>query len=66
MNKYRLISNMKNKGHTYASLAEVVGISQNGFTRKINGYNDFTLPEIRIIADELGMDKDEMYEVFFS
>lgn len=65
MNKNELQAEMKRKGMTYGNMADLLGISLNGFWRKINGMNDFTLTEIRTMVKELELDEEKLKVIFF-
>ena len=64
MNKNELQAEMKRKGFTYKTMSEAIGISANGFWRKINGENDFTLSEIQSIAALLDLNNEQVRVIF--
>ena len=66
MNKTELQAEMKRKGFTYETMSKALGISENGFWRKVNGINDFTLPEIQIIIEKLNLNDEKIKIIFFS
>lgn len=66
MNKRELKAEMMRKGFSYKRMAESLKISENAFWRKINGANDFTLPEIQIIIKSLDLTDAKMKEIFFN
>ncbi len=66
MNKNELLAEMKRKGFTYERMSRVLGISENTFWRKANGLNDFTLPEIQTMINELELDDAKMKAIFFN
>lgn len=66
MNKNELTAEMKRNGFTYEKMSKVLGISENTFWRKINGLNDFTLPEIQIVVHELKLNDAKMKLIFFN
>lgn len=65
MNKNELLAEMKRCGLTYEEMSKALGISKNAFWRKINGFNDFTLPEIQAITEVLKLDESKLKAVFF-
>mgnify|MGYP001407045284 FL=1 len=66
MNKVELQAEMKRKGFTYESMSKALGISENAFWRKMNGVNDFTLPEIQTITEKLELDDTKIKVIFFN
>lgn len=66
MNKLELQAEIVRNGYTYNSLAGALGISENALWRKINGHNEFTLWEIRILIEKLKLDDQKIKQVFFS
>ena len=66
MNKNELLAEMKRKGFTYERMSRVLGISENAFWRKANDLNDFTLPEIQTMINELELDDAKMKAIFFN
>lgn len=46
---------MKKRGYTRESLAAAIGISRSALYRKLAGKSEFTLAEIRAIADVLDL-----------
>lgn len=66
MNKNELIAEMKRSGFTYEKMSRALGISENAFWRKVNGLNDFTLPEIQVMVRELELDDNKMKVIFFN
>ena len=66
MNKNELLAEMKRKGFTYGRMSRVLGISENAFWRKANDLNDFTLPEIQTMINELELDDAKMKAIFFN
>lgn len=66
MNKNEFKAELVKCGQTYVSLAKAIGISENALWRKVNGWNEFTLPEIKKIACELCLDDGRMKAIFFN
>ena len=56
MDKYRLEYEMKSRGITTEKLCEDLNISRSAFYRKRNGQTEFTLSEIQMIIDYLGLE----------
>ena len=56
MNKEQLIKEMKAKGISIKEMCLRLGISRSAFYRKCNGISEFTLNEIQVIVDCLGLD----------
>ena len=56
MDKYRLEYEMKSRGITTEKLCEDLNISRSAFYRKRNGKTEFTLSEIQMIIDYLGLE----------
>jgi len=66
MNKQKLRAELYKNGHTYKTISEKLDITENAFWRKINGLNDFTLPEIQFLSRELRFSKEELIDIFFN
>lgn len=66
MNKNELQAEMKRRGFTYETISKAMGISENAFWRKVNGFNDFTLSEIQSIIRILKLNSDKMRTIFFN
>lgn len=66
LNKNELAAEMKRNGLTYKKVAKLLGISENAFWRKMNGMNDFTLPEIQIMVRKLTLDDTRIKTIFFN
>lgn len=66
MNKARLKSVMALHGDTYRSLAELLGISEQSVSSKINeNGTEFKQGEIKIIAVEYNLSPEEVVAIFF-
>lgn len=65
LNKNELLAEMKRNGFTYEAMSKALGISENTFWRKVNGLNDFTLPEIKTMVRELKLDDAKIKIIFF-
>ena len=48
-------------GIKQSEIAEVIGISIQNANLKINGKQDFTLPQIKIICEHYGISADEYF-----
>lgn len=46
---------MERQGLTQRALANVLGLSRQGLSNKMNGHTDFTYTEVSVIAQTLGM-----------
>lgn len=55
---------MKKRGYTREKLAEAAGISRSAFYRKCNGKSEFTLAEIKEIANILQLTNID--KIFFA
>lgn len=68
MNKRMLKSKMALFGDTNATLANVIGISPQRFSAKINGTDgaDFTREEMRIIKERYSLSAEEIENIFFA
>lgn len=64
MNILLLDYEMRKRGYTRERLAVAIGISSSAFYRKCNGKSEFTLAEIKAIADILEL--SNMNEIFFA
>ena len=55
------------KGYTQERLAKEMGISKNTLSKKINGYGSFTVSEVILICDILGIYTDaEKCQIFLN
>ena len=55
------------RGYTQERLAKEMGISKNTLSKKINGYSSFTVSEVILICDILGIDTDaEKCQIFLN
>lgn len=61
----KLISLAKEKGFKLMKLAEVCGLTYQGFTNKVKNLTEFTAGEILAISDLLELGKDDMMQIFF-
>jgi transcriptional regulator with XRE-family HTH domain len=64
--KYRLRAILERYGQTQNDLAEVLGISYQTISMKVNGKKDFTQSEIYTIIYMYKLTKDEVIEIFFN
>lgn len=51
-----ILQEIKRRGTTKNAVARKAGIPATTFDRKINGVNDFTLPELGAVAEALGLE----------
>lgn len=56
---------IKNKGFTQKEMAEQLGITRNGFIKKLDGTSSFWLNEVIAISQILGLTRSEEERVFF-
>lgn len=66
MDKYRLEYEIKRRGLVKVDVQQAIGLSRTAFYRKCNGITDFTLSEVRAIADFLGLSPDDILDIFFA
>lgn len=64
--KNLLRSAMVAKGFTSESVAELLGISRQSFSYKINNKRKFTSDEISVMAHELKLTPAQLVEIFFT
>lgn len=64
--KNLLRSAMVAKGFTSESLAELLGISRQSFSYKLNSKRPFTSNEISIMSHELKLTPAQLVEIFFA
>lgn len=55
-------------GHSHKDAAEVIGVTEKTFTRKVNHYDgaDFTLEEARKLIKFYHISKSDAVEIFFA
>ena len=53
-------------GMTQEQLAEMIGLTPNSISRKINGKNEFTLGEAQKITEALSLSSKEVSSIFFA
>lgn len=61
-----LKSKMVLAGKRPKDLCEAAGIGESTFYKKLKGISDFTKPEIEAIAKEIGLNRTEVMDIFFS
>lgn len=66
LDKYRLEYEIKRRGLVKVDVQQAIGLSRTAFYRKCNGITDFTLSEVRAIADFLGLSPDDILDIFFA
>lgn len=60
-----LKSKLALKNKSISSLAQDIGLNKSTFYRKVRGESDFTRKEITDIVVFLGLNQEEMCEIFF-
>lgn len=65
MNYAKLKGLMVERGLEVTKLAEILGISRQAASNKVNGKTAITLTDARKIAETLNMTKDERDTIFF-
>lgn len=66
MVNYQLLQeHIKNKGIKKRKLAELLGLSPEGFYKKLKGIHAFTVTEAGILRTALQMTNEEFDDVFF-
>jgi len=65
MNYAKLKGLMAERGLEVTKLAEILGISRQAASNKVNGKTTVTLTDARKIAETLNMTKDERDSIFF-
>lgn len=65
MNKQELSAELMRKKMTYSNIAEILGVTEMTFYRKINNMNEFKLSEIQLMAATLNLDDDSIRRIFF-
>lgn len=66
MNKELLKYSIARAGLTPQSLAEVLGLSRQSFYNRLSGKVEFTLGEIKKIAEKCQLTRDEINDIFFA
>lgn len=65
MNYAKLKGLMVERGLEVTKLAEILGISRQAASNKVNGKTAITLTDARKLAETLNMTKDERDTIFF-
>lgn len=52
-------------GHNLSDVAEMIGVNQSTFYRKLGGVSDFTRNEILLIRNALQLTSEEVDAIFF-
>ncbi len=63
--KHKLRAVLDRYGHTQNNLAELLGITYQSVSIKLNGHKDFTQTEIYKIAQFYELTADELIDIFF-
>lgn len=64
--KYKLKAVLERFGQTQNDLAELLGITYQSVSIKLNGHKDFTQTEIYRIINFYGLTADEVMDIFFN
>jgi len=64
--KYKLKQVLERFGHTQNDLAELLGITYQSLSIKMNGHKDFKQSEIFKIIHYYNLTADEVMDIFFS
>ncbi|AOO75985.1 hypothetical protein NE293_10305 [Latilactobacillus curvatus] len=70
MGPSELLNELKKRGYNVRWLSKEmnsngVNASTSTIYKKIRGVSQFTVPEIKVIQEILGLNNDEMYHIFF-
>ncbi len=65
MNIRALMAQLTYNDINTAELAEILEVSRTTVYRKLSGLSDFTCPEIGRIKQKLGLDAQELVDIFF-
>ena len=57
---------IKEKGLKLKFLAEQIGVTPAGFSKKIENELEFKPSEIKKLCDVLGLNRKQMFEIFFA
>ena len=57
---------IKESGYKMSFLAKEICVSPYGFQRKVDGLNEFTASEIKILSDRLGLSITDRDVIFFA
>lgn len=63
--KNRLKENLEQQGITLQGLSEILGITYQTLSKKMNGHVDFTKTEIQLMKDILGLTAEQIDYIFF-
>ena len=63
MNLHKLKTKIFEKQKTYKDCAEALNISIATFNNKMNGHSKFNVPEVKALADFLGMTSAELLSI---
>ena len=64
--KYKLKAVLERFGQTQNDLSELLGITYQSVSIKLNGHKDFTQTEIYKIINFYGLTADEVMDIFFN
>lgn len=64
--KYKLKAVLERFGQTQSDLAELLGITYQSVSIKLNGHKDFTQTEIFKIINFYELTADEVMDIFFN
>lgn len=63
--KKKIRAVLEKHGHTQNDLAELLGITYQSISLKMNRKNDFTYREIFIFVTAYNLTPEEVYDIFF-
>lgn len=64
MNSAKLRGALAERGVRQSDVAQAINISQQSFSRKLNGKTDFLVSEANAIAEFLSLSEDEKVNIF--
>lgn len=65
MNTKKLIRNIEKERYNKKALCEMLKLSRPTLDSRLAGKSDFTLDEINILRTKLGLNNDEINDIFF-
>ena len=61
----KLVGKIIKNGYTIGDISNLLGVSRNVLTKKINNVNTLTIGEARLLKYALGLSDDEAISIFF-